>query len=92
MVYKLLKAFFTEAAGVLRERGLVSDAERLAAASAHWLRHTCGTHALDAGVPVHVLQKNFGHASLDTTTLYVSAEDEQRYLEMERFVAGAVRA
>lgn len=90
MVYKLLKAFFMEAASVLRDRGLISDAEPLEAASTHWLRHTCGTHAVDAGVPLHVVQKNFGHASLNTTTIYVSAEEEKRYLEMERFVSGAI--
>ena len=40
------------------------------AASAHWLRHSHASHALDAGCKVHVLQQQLGHASLQTTTRY----------------------
>lgn len=39
--------------------------------SPHWLRHTCATHLLEAGCPVHVVQQRLGHSSLSTTTLYV---------------------
>lgn len=39
--------------------------------SPHWLRHSHATHALDAGVPIHVVQKTLGHASLATTELYL---------------------
>lgn len=42
-----------------------------AAASPHWLRHACASHALDRGAPVHVVQQQLGHASLDTTTRYL---------------------
>jgi integrase/recombinase XerD len=39
--------------------------------SAHWLRHSHASHALDHGAPPHVVQKNLGHASLATTTGYL---------------------
>ena len=39
--------------------------------SAHWLRHSHATHALDAGVPVHLVQATLGHESLDTTSKYL---------------------
>jgi integrase/recombinase XerD len=41
------------------------------AVSAHWLRHSHASHALDHGAPVHVVQKSMGHASLTTTTGYL---------------------
>lgn len=58
--------------------------QRLARASSHWLRHSCGTHALEKGVPLEVVQSNLGHASLTTTTHYVTAEEQRRYREIER--------
>jgi integrase/recombinase XerD len=41
------------------------------AVSAHWLRHSHASHALDHGAPPHVVQKNLGHASLATTSGYL---------------------
>lgn len=41
--------------------------------SPHWLRHAHGSHALDNGAPVHLVQRDLGHASLDTTTKYSHA-------------------
>lgn len=38
--------------------------------SAHWLRHSHVSHALDAGCGVHVVQATVGHASLATTSRY----------------------
>ena len=41
--------------------------------SAHWLRHCHGSHAADRGVPLHLIQKTLGHASLTTTSRYLHA-------------------
>ena len=38
--------------------------------SAHFLRHSHVSHALDAGCGVHVVQATVGHASLNTTSRY----------------------
>jgi len=51
--------------------------------SAHWLRHACASHALDGGAPVHLVQQQLGHASLETTTQYSHARPDDglfRYL------------
>jgi site-specific recombinase XerD len=51
--------------------------------SAHYLRHSHASHALDRGAPVHVVQTTLGHASLTTTTRYVHArpgDSSSRYL------------
>jgi integrase/recombinase XerD len=34
------------------------------------LRHGFGVHALQCGVPMHLLQRWFGHASIETTMIY----------------------
>ncbi len=37
----------------------------------HGLRHTGATWLADAGVPLHVLQRILGHASIETTKGYL---------------------
>ncbi len=37
----------------------------------HALRHAFATHQLEAGLPVHRLQRLMGHSSLQTTLRYI---------------------
>ena len=41
------------------------------AISPHWARHSHGTHAIENGCDLHVLQKTMGHASIATTGVYL---------------------
>jgi len=67
------------------------DAKQLRKASTHWFRHTHGTHALNgrpgegAGVPVQVVQNNLGHASIGTTSGYLTTERDARLAAMKGF-------
>jgi site-specific recombinase XerD len=72
-LYRSLKRFFQRIAGEARAVDGLS-AERMRAASTHWLRHTFGRQGAADGVPVEVLQQAFGHASLNTTTTYLTTE------------------
>jgi site-specific recombinase XerD len=47
-------------------------------ASPHWLRHTCGTRALERGVPLRDLQGQFGHADPRTTMRYAKTQLQER--------------
>ncbi len=58
----------------------LDERARLAQANAHAFRHTFGTQSVADEVPVDVVQKVLGHASLATTTIYVQAE-KKRVLE-----------
>jgi integrase len=52
----------------------------LANTSAHAFRHTFGTRAVARDMPIDVVQTILGHASLQTTSIYVRAE-QRRMLE-----------
>jgi len=62
---------------------IVKDAARLAAVenaeavAPHWLRHSFASHSLDAGVPIHLVQRDLGHASVATTSKYLHARPGQ---------------
>jgi len=43
------------------------------APSPHWLRHSCATHAVEAGAPIHQVAADLGHASVAITTRYLHA-------------------
>jgi len=51
-----------------------ADKVAAARASPHWLRHTCGTRALERGVPLDVVGQLLGHADPRTTARYTRAQ------------------
>lgn len=86
-LYRQLKTCFESCALALKAQGDERGAARLAKASTHWLRHTHATHALASGIRVQEAQQNLGHASINTTTAYVSTEQAQRLRSMNSFWA-----
>ena len=83
--YDQVKAFFTDCADVLRGQGDLKGAGRFTKASTHWMRHSHASHAIAAGMPIEIAQQNLGHASLATTTVYVTTESMRRMRAVERF-------
>ena len=66
------------AGDLLREGALSYDAHaKLLATSAHAFRHTFGTRAVARDMPIVVVQRILGHASLQTTSIYVHAERQR---------------
>ncbi|WP_161564060.1 phage integrase family protein [Cupriavidus lacunae] len=82
-----LKTFLSQCADAL-EASDPLGAARLRQATCHWLRHTHVTHALNGGADVHLVQANVGHASLHTTTRYVTTDDARRAQALRRWWAG----
>lgn len=75
-LHQALKAFFAHAAQGLE----AADAAQLRKASAHWLRHSHGTHALrgrsgQAPLSLRAVQNNLGHALAATTSMYLARDD-----------------
>ncbi|MDI1236388.1 MAG: tyrosine-type recombinase/integrase [Polaromonas sp.] len=66
------------------------QAQLLAGASTHWLRHTFGNHSMARGVPSDVIQGQMGHASIKTThDTYGTAPEERLADEIAKAFGGA---
>lgn len=101
-LYDTLKAFFNSAAEAIELKiqtmresdeinfelleSLQYMAKHFQSASTHWLRHTCGSHAVSMGVNIRSLQTNLGHKSIETTSIYTDQEDGKRVDEMTDFL------
>ncbi len=79
-LHLILKEVCGMAAARLRERGpeLEPQAAVLASASAHWLRHTAGSH-MSQQVYLRFVRDNFRHSSLSTTSGYLHSEEDARH-------------
>lgn len=82
-LYKTLRTVFHQAAESLAADGKGQEAKAFRRATVHWLRHTCGAHLASSGVPVNLVQKLLGHASLATTSIYTETDGEQLWSELE---------
>ena len=58
-------------------RAAAKNAKVSVAPSPHWLRHTCATHSIEAGAPIHVVQKTLGHQSISTTGKYLDIRPKE---------------
>ncbi|MEC5218884.1 site-specific recombinase XerD [Actimicrobium sp. GrIS 1.19] len=88
-LYDILKGFFAEVADGL-PAARHQAAERIRRASTHWLRHTFATQFLHSGGDLAMLRDLLGHASLATTSVYVTTERDNRSRAMEKFAREAM--
>jgi site-specific recombinase XerD len=79
-VHELVKEVFRETAARLRQQGPEHEAAaaHIEQASAHWLRHTAGTHQSDS-MDLKAVRDNLGHANIATTNIYLHTEDDARH-------------
>ena len=84
-LHSIVKKVFEGAAERLRLRGdeHVVRADLLERASAHWLRHTAGSHMADQQIDLRLVRDNLGHESLSTTSQYLHVDDDRRHKETE---------
>ena len=76
-LYKAIRGLFQDAGHALHASGKAHDARAFGRASVHWLRHSCGSHLGSSGVPVNLIQKLLGHASVATTSIYTESDEER---------------
>lgn len=69
--------------GRLGNRSIERDISKIAARAGfdksvypHLFRHSYASHNINAGMPLHILQKLMGHESADTTLIYAEISDE----------------
>jgi site-specific recombinase XerD len=84
-VHLIIKQVFENAVAHLALTGEPGEraAERLRHASAHWLRHTAGSHMMDRQVDLRYVRDNLGRASISTTSQYLYADDDDRHCATE---------
>lgn len=76
----ILKKVFALAESLARPE----DAAKFRDASAHWLRHSRGSHLAMDGVKLNSIRELFGHTSLSTTSIYLHGEDDDMHDEIEK--------
>lgn len=78
-IHIILKDLFGQAAERWLNEGRGSDqAEKLRAASAHWLRHTAGS-TMANDIDLRHVRDTLGHSNLSTTSVYLHGEDDLRH-------------
>jgi len=88
LLYRAVKRFFaTATAAALCEDS--PHARAFSAVSPHWLRHTFVSHAIANGMSLESARNFAGHDSLDTTSIYATAEIARQYREAEVFLRRA---
>lgn len=85
-LHTIIKKVFTNTAAWLRLRGdkYATRATVIEQASAHWLRHTAGSHMADQQIDLRLIRDNLGHESLNTTSQYLHVDDDRRHRETEQ--------
>lgn len=58
--------------------------EKFRKLSPHWLRHLSASHQDKVGIPATIIQENHRHSSFETTKIYLHAEDDRRFSEMQK--------
>ncbi|GAB3684375.1 tyrosine-type recombinase/integrase [Salinisphaera aquimarina] len=74
MVYRIVKTTCRKAALSLAGTNS-AQAAKLDQATTHWLRHTAITHQADRAIELRYLNRSARHAKLETTGLYLHADD-----------------
>jgi integrase len=84
-IHDIIKSVFTMTAERIKLKGPehAHIASKVAQASAHWLRHTAGSHMANKAVDLRHVRDNLGHASISTTSGYLHAPDDSRHADTE---------
>jgi len=84
-LHLIVKSVFENTSKRLRLRGdtFAALADQIEQASAHWLRHTAGSHMANNAVDLRHVRDNLGHESISTTNRYLHSSDDSRHQETE---------
>lgn len=63
-----------------------AEIRQIAKIRPHGLRHTFGTACGNADVPINITQEFLGHASVDTTTIYIHSDRDRKIKEFSKIL------
>lgn len=81
-LYLILTEFFEKVAQSIEEER-PQDASKLRTGSTHWLRHTFAVTSLEV-MPINIVQTAMGHASIGTTSRYLTPDQKEIYNAMKK--------
>lgn len=81
-LYLILTEFFEKVAQSIEEER-PQDASKLRTGSTHWLRHTFAVTSLEV-MPINIVQTAMGHASIGTTSRYLTPDQREIYNAMKK--------
>ena len=84
-IYQLVKTALLRIANDEQLEFSPAEREILKDRACHAFRHTFGVTAVEGEVPLDVLQGVFGHASIQTTTIYIQAPKKRAARELGKF-------
>jgi len=79
-IYLALKRYFRVLSRSAHEVDL--DPLRFQTASTHWMRQTFARRSATQNVPLDVIKDTLGHASLNTTSVYLTTERSRMIVEL----------
>jgi integrase/recombinase XerD len=84
-IHDIVKSVFALTSERIRRKGPehAHVADIVCQASAHWLRHTAGSHMANKAVDLRHVRDNLGHASISTTSGYLHSHDDLRHADTE---------
>ncbi|KVV07346.1 tyrosine-type recombinase/integrase [Burkholderia ubonensis] len=83
VIYKDVLDALTNAAAALAPDH-PEEAAQIGAASPHWFRHTFGSMLDGLGVSIKTIQVQLGHASIETTSIYIDKGGHEQYQAISR--------
>lgn len=83
-LYRLIKTTLQSIATSADLRLSSEDSQLLFHTAPHALRHTFATSAAAKNMPLDVLQRLLGHASIDTTSIYIQSERTRSISEVQK--------
>lgn len=83
-LHQALKRFFHRCADLAEAHGVALDTAALRRASTHWLRHFFANSAAADNVSPAALMNAMGHASLQTTSVYLHTERQVLVRELSK--------
>jgi len=87
-IYNLVRSWFTRIANDETFALTPEERDTLASAGIHAFRHTFGTLTVADNMPIDVVQGLLGHASLNTTTIYVRSTEDRAAAEIGKWRSG----
>lgn len=84
-VHALIKHIAKGTLNDLAEKHIENETyvQQIAQMSAHWIRHTAGSHMANQNIDIRIIRDILGHESISTSNRYLHTDEDQRHEALE---------